>query len=595
MEASPFAFSVPRYERELISILSECEVAATLEAEDLRSILRRFPKDGSGFFSKSELIRGYRYLRARGHFSGDEEALLEKLRMKPIRTQSGVSPVTVLTKPYPCPGRCVFCPSDVRMPKSYLSDEPGAQRAAEHQFDPYGQTMARLRTLFNNGHAVDKVELIVLGGTWSSYPEEYQIWFIVRCFQALNEFDPLDAEPQGAHSSFEIDYRDLLGQIPRANGKGRYNRVVSEFQEARGAPAEGAAWAELERVHLENESAGARCVGLVLETRPDHLSLAEAVHMRRLGTTKVQIGYQSLSDNVLALNRRGHDVASTRAAMSVLREVGFKIHAHWMPNLYGSSPQADLEEFERLFSDRDFRPDELKIYPCSLIESAELMDFYESGDWRPYEHEELLALLSRCLELTPAYCRVSRMIRDIPGTDIVEGNRVTNFRQLVEARLQREEIGLVEIRSREIGAEPVDEDDLKLETVEYESSRGQELFLQYTTSAGRLVAFLRLSLPSREARIAEIRRSALLREVHVYGRVVGIGRQSRRRAQHLGLGAALISKAAGLSLSAGYQDLAVISSIGTREYYRSRGFEDGDLYQHLSVCGLESAPAAASE
>ena len=582
---SPFSFSPASYERELTAILAECEVAGSLEGRNLQAILRRYPKDGRGFFSKSDIIRGYRYLKARGQFPDWQEgAFLDKLRMKPVRTQSGVAPVTVLTKPFPCPGKCIFCPSDVRMPKSYLSDEPGAQRAAEHQFDPYEQTLSRLRTYVNIGHSVDKVELIILGGTWSSYPEDYQIWFVSRCFEALNDFVAADADPVGPNASFEVDYREIERTVPGANGIGRYNSLVRSFQAEHPADTQSASWDDLELVHSVNESAEARCVGLVLETRPDSLTLEEALRMRRLGATKVQIGLQSLSDRVLELNRRGHDVEMSRTAIRILREAGFKIHAHWMPNLYGSSPERDRRDFLRLFNDRDFRPDELKIYPCSLIESAELMEQYESGDWRPYTHDELLEVLESCLVATPAYCRVTRMIRDIPGTDIVVGNRLTNFRELVEKSAREGSRRVREIRSREIGLRTLaPETELRFECLEYASSRGRELFLQYSTESDHLVGFLRLSLPGSSSRVEEIASSALLREVHVYGRVVGIGEVDERRPQHLGLGRSLVRRAADLAVGEGFADLAVISAVGTRPYYRRLGFEDGILYQHLQL------------
>ena len=581
-ERSPYAFSPASYEQQLTAIIGECLAKEPLSDRDLQGILRRHPKDGRGFFSKSEIIRGFRYLREERGIAADEDAFVERMRMKPIRTQSGVAPVTVLTEPFPCPGRCIFCPSDVRMPKSYLSDEPGAQRAAEHQFDPYGQTMSRLRTYFNIGHRVDKVELIVLGGTWSSYPESYQRWFIRRCFDAMNDFEPGDAEPQAAPSCFEVDYRGLGKTHPADRSRGRYNRIVTDFQDAhdRGLEREETSWQELEAVHRRNEEALARCVGLVLETRPDHVTQAEILRMRRLGATKVQIGYQSLSDQVLEANHRGHDVAATRHAMHLLRRGGLKIHAHWMPNLYGSSPEEDVEDFRRIFADQDFRPDELKIYPCSLIESAELMEHYRSGVWRPYSKDELLYVLTECLKETPPYCRVTRMIRDIPGGDIVDGNLLTNFRQLVEDALLRSGAELREIRSREVRDAQVRVADLRLDVVEYRTGTGREAFLQYVDDDHRLAGFLRLSLPAVDNPLAEIDGSAMIREVHVYGSLVGIGQHQNERAQHAGLGRALIAEAARRAAAQGYADLAVISSVGTRPYYRRLGFADGPLYQH---------------
>ncbi len=553
MATSDYAFEPERYERELAALIGELERSPELAPRGYQRLLRRYPKDGSGLFSKSEIIRGFRHLNATRGWQRDEGAFVERLRMKPVRTASGVAPVTLLTKPYPCPGRCIFCPSDVRMPKSYLSDEPGAQRAAQHAFDPYAQTLSRLLTYRNTGHRVDKVELIVLGGTWSHYPESYQRWFVTRAFDALNDFAgwPEGDPPPAAERAIAWD--ELDERVDGARPRGGYNRVVRDHARRAGEAeaAERAGWRELERAQRVNESAAARCVGLVLETRPDHLPAAEVVRLRRLGATKVQIGYQSLDDAVLAANRRGHDVAATRRAMRRLRAAGFKIHAHWMPNLYGSDPERDRQDFARIFADPDFRPDELKLYPCSLLESAELMRYWRDGRWRPYGRDELLELLVDCLVRTPEYCRLTRVIRDIPGTDIVAGNRTTNFRQLVEAELARRGLAARDIRAREVRHRAVRAGQLELRELAYATSVGEERFLQYVTPDDRLAAFLRLSLPARPVAIDEIATSAMIREVHVYGRLVGLGQRRDGRSQHLGLGTRLVERAAELAAAAG--------------------------------------------
>jgi elongator complex protein 3 len=251
-----------------------------------------------------------------------------------------------------------------------------------------------------------------------------------------------------------------------------------------------------------------------------------------------------------------------------------------MPNLYGSSPQQDIEDYQRLFSDPDIKPDELKVYPCSLIESAELMRYYEQGLWQPYSEAELLEVLMGAFIHTPPYCRLTRVIRDIPSTDIVVGNKKTNFRQIAENELKAQGIALQEIRSREIGAQRVREEDLSLQEVPYETSLGQEIFLQYVTAQNKIAGFLRLSLPTAPPITPELDGAAMIREVHVYGVTVGIGQNEQGRAQHLGLGRRLIERAVEIAKERGYQKLAVISSVGTRDYYRKRGFEDGQLYQH---------------
>ncbi|MYD08653.1 MAG: tRNA uridine(34) 5-carboxymethylaminomethyl modification radical SAM/GNAT enzyme Elp3 [Chloroflexi bacterium] len=606
-----YAFDAEAHREQLIPLLKIILGApGRLSPREHQQLMRRYPKpDGAGFYSLANLVDGFRVFAGQVGLPAYDEAHLFKLRRKPVRTLSGVTPLTLLSKPFPCPGTCIFCPNDVRMPKSYLADEPGAQRAEKNAFDPYLQTWMRLQTYHNLGHSTDKIEIIILGGTWSFYPETYQIWFVKRIFDALHDFgkgiDRRDAvvaalRQKSQFTGVPVSDVTIAGAVMDRS----YNQTVQDLyaaemrrsrglaeeiaagQRRRGPADEFATWDELEAAQRENETAACRAVGLVVETRPDHISAEEVIRVRRLGCTKVQIGFQSLNDRVLELNKRGHDVAATRRAVALLRRAGFKIHAHWMPNLYGSSPGEDLADYQRLFGDRDFRPDELKIYPCSLIESAELMQQYQAGDWRPYSHDELLALLVDCFQRTPEYCRLTRVIRDIPGTDIVDGNKVTNFRQLVERELARRGGRSVDIRAREIRKKAVTGADLKLDSLTYDSSIGDEVFLQYITEAREIAGFLRLSLPSapESPLLEELRGCAMIREVHVYGLALGIGASGPGRAQHAGLGTRLIERAAAIAAERGYERLAVISAVGTREYYRKRGFADGALYQVRELC-----------
>lgn len=572
-----------------MAILRKIIEQPDLSRKKLDVILKQHPRDGKGVFSRNQLIKAYRELANTHGLPAFDQTIVDKLKRKPTRTISGVTPVTVLTKPFPCPGKCIFCPNDIRMPKSYLSDEPGAQRAEMNAFDPYLQTYARVSALKGIGHNTDKIEVIVLGGTWSFYPEPYQIWFIKRIFDALHDFGAgIDrrAEVEARYvDSLLNPQRQVQGTLDGRNLAQTYNQTINLIyaQEIAQTAEESATWDELFAVHEFNETAPARVVGLVIETRPDFLDDAEALRLRRLGCTKIQIGIQSMSDDVLKLNKRGHRVQRSRNALRALRQAGFKIHAHWMPNLYGSSPAEDVEDFQRLFHDADIKPDELKVYPCSLIESAELMQYYENGLWRPYEQEELLEVLVQAFDHTPPYCRLTRVIRDIPSTDIVVGNKKTNFREIVDRELKARNIRSQEIRSREIRGEQVAAEDLSLQEIEYETGIGKEVFLQFVTDDQQIAGFLRLSLPTAEPITEELVNAAMIREVHVYGVAVGIGTTREGRAQHLGLGKTMIERAIAISRHAGYQKLAVISSVGTREYYRKRGFIDGTLYQHYPL------------
>jgi len=604
---SKYDFDYEFHRETLVAILKEIIAMPDRPSGDkLSSILRQYPrKDDRSMHSRTQLVQAYRKFAGQYGLPEYDEEQMFKLRRKPMRTISGVTPVTVLTKPFPCPGECIFCPNDVRMPKSYLSDEPGAQRAEQNSFDPYLQTYMRLQTYYNMGHPTDKIEVIILGGTWSFYPETFQIWFTKRIFDALHDFgneidrrqevwDALKEDSQLHPENnltnvtiqgveFQQTYNQAVQQVYREEMR-RSKELVKDIASGvveRSPIDEYATWEELEEAHRYNETAECRVVGLVVETRPDHIDEAEVLRIRRLGCTKVQIGFQSLNDDVLQANRRGHRVEATRRAVKLLRQAGFKIHAHWMPNLYGSNPELDIQDYQKMFEDADFRPDELKVYPCSLIESAELMQYYQRGDWQPYSYDELLSVLIQNFKDTPEYCRLTRVIRDIPGTDIVEGNQLTNFRQIVSQELEKRDERCMDIRAREIRYQQVNYDELHLDELWYNSSMSDEVFLQFITEDRQIAGFLRLCLPYQdEAAIhKELENAAIIREIHVYGQSLGIGDDKSGIAQHSGLGKTLIEHAVTLATERGYQHMAVISAIGTREYYRKRGFYDKTLYQ----------------
>lgn len=502
-------------------------------------------------------------MKAQGLWRGSYRNLVERVQSKPVRTQSGVTPVTVLTQPWPCPGKCVFCPNDPDMPKSYLSKEPGAQRALRHGFDPFDQTTSRLIALDQMGHSTTKIEQIILGGTWSSYPRQYQLWFILRLFEALNAFRPtLEAHEESPPTACPA---------PKTSGVAEPWRLLSRQH----------LLTRLTIAHAQNETAHARSVGLTVETRPDHVTENEVVRLRELGVTRVQLGYQSLDDRVLALNQRGHTVKECETATSRLRRGGFKIQAHWMANLYGSSTKLDLEDFHRLFTNDALHPDELKVYPCMLVENTALEKHYRAGHWRPYTKQEQIDLLAQCLDTVPAYCRVNRVMRDIPGQDLIDGERLNGLRADVEQAVREKDLNDQNIRAREVRQATVDKAQLTLDVTEYQTATSRELFLQFVGPGDRLAGFLRLSLPTQQAFIAELEASALIREVHVYGTAVPVGERHAGRSQHVGLGTRLVRRASQLAAEAGFSTLSVISAVGTRNYYRGLGFKDGPLYQHL--------------
>ena len=528
----------------------------------------------------------------------EDRQVLRLLTMKPRRTASGVATITVVTMPHACSSTCVYCPNDIRMPKSYLSNEPACQRAERNFFDPYLQVRARLNLLASNGHVTDKIELIVLGGTWSDYPRSYQIWFISELFRALNDSDE-DAEKRMrerrdlyARCGISDDPAELFAQADEMQkkvdaGACTYNQAISQlyasdaWEQARSLQV--AAPEELEAQQRKNEQARHRVVGLCVETRPDLVDDESAAFMRYLGCTKVQIGIQSLDQRILDLCGRRVTIGRIAEAFSCLRLHGFKILVHMMANLPGATPESDMREYRMLVEDPRFLPDEIKLYPCVLVESSALRTLYQSGAWRPYTEDELVGVLAADVAATPAYVRISRMIRDISSGDIVAGNKKTNLRQMVDARESEAGTAVREIRSREVATSDIDATDLSMDCLPYCTAVSQERFLQWITSDGTIAGFLRLSLPNEGS-------TAMIREVHVYGRVAGIGDVEEGGAQHMGLGRQLVEEACAQAAAAGFCAIRVISSVGTRGYYRMLGFVDEGLYQARSLASEGASP-----
>ena len=591
------------------------EIIAAIKAQDrpldaawLDKLVRRHNRathDGTRRVAKRRLLPYYLGVKANdperwSSWDVDpdtEEVLLRLLKMKPRRTASGVATITVITKPWTCSSNCLYCPNDVRMPKSYLSDEPACQRAERNYFDPYLQVRSRLTALSEMGHVTDKIELIVLGGTWSDYPEAYRLWFVTELFRALNDADveiegrgsylpTMGAEPETrdrfyrraglTYDTDELEQRTDQLQHEVTNGACAYNEAVRTLYQngawARVSTAQRATLDELLHQHKRNEHAVHRVVGLCIETRPDLITSSTAASMRLMGCTKVQMGIQSLNQAILDANGRKVSIRQIARAFEVLRLWGFKIQVHFMVNLLGATPEGDKRDYARLVSDARFLPDEVKLYPCCLVESSRLGVCYEEGSWRPYDEDVLVDVLVSDVLATPAYTRISRMIRDISATDIVAGNKKTNLRQMVEAKVSGLHVPVYEIRQREVSTDDVDPSSLRLACTRYMTMVSEERFLQWVTDDHRIAGFLRLSLPRGRA-------EAMIREVHVYGRVARLHEAEQGGAQHAGLGRQLVEEACRQAGRAGYEAINVISSVGTRDYYRHLGFEDGKLYQ----------------
>ncbi len=499
-----------------------------MDRTELFRLKRRLAKTSRrSLIRNDELLRRYRADVLDGRRPADH-AVERALTLNAVRSSSGIATVTVITEPYPCPGRCVYCPTEARAPKSYLTNEPAMMRAVRNGYDPFRQVVSRLDALEQTGHPTQKIELIVKGGTWSFYPEAYQQQFIQRCFDAAN----------------------------------------------------GTASASLEEAHQRNETAARRIIGATIETRPDYITADEVRRLRALGVTRVELGVQSLNERVLKLIVRDHTAREVASATRRLRDAGFKVAYHLMPNLPGALPEDDLATFRELFDHPDYRPDALKIYPCVVIESAELFQWWREGRYQPYDDETMVELLLQLKRLVPPYARIERVIRDIPSTSIRAGCAITNLREEVLRRLRARGLACRCIRCREV--REATEGTFELVRRDYAASGGREMFLSLEdVQRDRLAALLRLRIPADDATasVPALEGAALVRELHTYGQHLPLGGRQESAAQHRGFGRRLMAEAERIAVDEfGRRRLAIIAGVGVREYYRKLGYELRDTY-----------------
>ncbi|MDD5071158.1 MAG: tRNA uridine(34) 5-carboxymethylaminomethyl modification radical SAM/GNAT enzyme Elp3 [Patescibacteria group bacterium] len=494
-----------------------------------------------GIFLNSDILKGYKRLIKQGKIK-PKPALEKILRKRTVRTLSGIAPVAVLIKPYPCPGKCVYCPSEKGVPQSYLSNEPAVMRAIRCNYDPYKQVQFRLRALEANGHEPNKIELIVIGATWSVVPEKYKYWFIGECFRAANEYNK--------NKKLKIKNKKLISNI----------KILKK---------------ELAKEQSKNEKTEYRIIGITLETRPDYISQKELWQMRELGCTRVELGAQALDDKILKLNKRGHGVAETVQATKLLKNFGFKVTYHIMPGLPGSTPSKDFLMFKQLFSDKRFQPDQIKFYPTVVTRGSLLYKWWKTKKYKPYTDKQLQNLIIKCKKIIPPYVRIIRLIRDIPQESIIAGNLITNLRQIMKDRGVK--CGC--IRCREAGNKQFKIKNAKLTIKKYKASGGQEYFISYESKNKKtLYGFCRLRLPNtvKTQDFASLQNSALIRELHVYGELVPVGKD--KIIQHAGLGKKLMKEAEKIAKGCGFKKIIVISGIGVREYYKKLGYKLENTY-----------------
>ena len=497
----------------------------------------------SGFMSNSKILQ---YAKPE-----ELESLRPILMKKPTRTISGVAIVAVMCRPHKCPhGRCKYCPES-STPPSYTGEEPAALRARMFHFHPYVQTFNRLYQLKNIGHSIDKVELIIMGGTFASCTLDYQEWFVTQCLRAMNDFETVSKK-------IPVNQREIKIIPPE------------DFQYIHDA-------------QKNNEHSKVRCIGLTFETRPDYAKMEDINRMLQFGVTRVELGVQTLYNHIYKRVDRGHKIQDVIEANQLLRDSGIKVAMHMMPGLL-SSFSSDVNMFKRLFNEPLFSPDMLKIYPCLVTEGSEFYDMWKKGEYEPYTSQQAVDLIVEVKKILPKWVRTMRIQRDIPATLIDAGVKKSNLGELVYNRLEEEDIQCQCIRCREVGhkkahgIEP-DYNNIELLRTDYDVVGGHEIFLSIEDVENDiLIGFTRLRIPSNRVFRKEITSSSsLIRELHVYGQMQKIGKNDDNLWQHKGYGAQLLEEAEKIAKDEYNKNkMLIISGIGVRDYYRKFGYyKDG--------------------
>ncbi|MFH1836307.1 MAG: tRNA uridine(34) 5-carboxymethylaminomethyl modification radical SAM/GNAT enzyme Elp3 [Methanobacteriota archaeon] len=491
---------------------------------------------------------------------GEKDRLLAILQKKPTRTLSGVAIVAAMTKPSECPhGRCKYCPGgpEINVPQSYTGKEPATRRAIQYDFNPYLQTTFRLYQLAAIGHPIDKVDLIVMGGTLTAQMLDYQEWFVKECIRAMNEFE------LNKKKIASLGEEKFLKEYEESERKFRY----------------------IEDVQEENESATVRCVGVTFEPRPDWARQEQIDFMLGFGVTRVEMGVQNPDDEIYRMVDRGHTVSDVIDATRELRDSGLKIGYHMMPGILGHDDEVDLNAFKKIFDDERFRPDMLKIYPCIVLKGTGYYESWRVGEFEPLTTEQAVDLIVKVKGLMPPWVRTMRIMRDIPSDLVEAGIKSSNLGQLVYDRLEEEGVSCKCIRCREVGrflsrgVEP-NVDDIELVRRDYDASSGLEVFLSFEdVKQDILVGFLRLRKPAKPNRAEIDVKTGLVRELHVYGPMVELGEKPEGEWQHRGFGRELLAEAEKIAEDEfGSEKLLVTSGVGVRPYYRELGYERDGPY-----------------
>ncbi|KYC49884.1 MAG: coproporphyrinogen III oxidase [Candidatus Methanofastidiosum methylothiophilum] len=519
------------------------------------------------------------------HIPDRKEEFINILIKRPIRTMSGVAVIAVMPLPSKCPhGRCIYCPGDaVNTPQSYTGKEPATMRAINFKFHPFLQTFHRLKQLYNTGHEIDKVELIIMGGTFPSQSTDYQEYFIRECLNAMNFFDP-KADEKSLDNLYDINFieANLENRFFLKNNPHDFasNVIIRE-------PL------TLYAAQKVNEKSKIRCIGMTFETRPDWAKEIHCDRMLSYGGTRVELGVQTISDEIYQKVNRGHTVSDVIEATRILKDAGFKINYHMMPGLPGSSIEKDIENFRTIFSNKHFMPDMVKFYSCLVLEGTELYEMWKKGEYTPYTTEEALELILKIKEFMPKWVRTMRIQRDIPSTLVLSGVKRSNLGQMVEEELKKRNIRCKCVRCREVGRKAHKEgiypqlEDIQLLSQRYEASEGLEYFISFEdVKRDILIGYVRLRKPSEFAHRKEISKSStgIIRELHVYGGLIRIGDKKDTGWQHQGYGRKLLKEAERIAKEElDLTKLVIISGIGAREYYRKFKYKKEGPYMSKNL------------
>jgi elongator complex protein 3 len=496
-----------------------------------------------------------------------DRAFLKKyLITKPTRTISGVAVVAIMTKPMKCPhGKCAMCPGGVDsffgdVPQSYTGKEPATRRAIRNHYDPYMQIFNRLEHYVLLGQAPDKVELIFMGGTFPSFPKRYQLDFTKFAFKALNDFSrEFYKDGELAIERFK-DFFELPGEVNAPERTAHIHKKILKLKNEKKTT--------LEKEQKRNEKAKIKCIGLTIETRPDYGKLKEGNEMLRLGATRVELGVQSVYDSALKNIERGHSVEDSVESIRILKDLGFKLNFHYMLGMPGVSKEKDVAGLKKLFSDCDFRPDMLKIYPLMVLRGTKIYDKYKKGEFTALTTKQAAEIVIALKRMIPRYVRIMRVQRDIPTFMTEAGVDMTNLRQYVHEIMKKKNIDCNCIRCREIKGEEI-KGRIDEEIIEYAASKGNEFFISLTNN-DKIIGFCRLRFPSRQLRKEITKDSAMIRELHVYGSAVSVGKKGA--VQHKGFGKRLLKKAEMIAKSYGKRKMLIISGVGVRDYYKKFGY-----------------------